>query len=78
MRIVSIALLVILVGVVLTFKVQNLEAVTVSFLSASLTMPLSILLAGVYALGMATGGLALSLVRGWIRRAAPPRDKPTP
>jgi len=44
--------------------------VTVQFLSASLTLPLSLLLGGVYVLGMLTGGVLLSVVRGWVQRAS--------
>lgn len=69
MRYVYLALVLLIALVVLTFKVQNIEAVTVSFLSSSLTMPLSLLVFLVYFLGMLTGGFVVSLVRSWIRAA---------
>ena len=74
MRYVYLALLLALAAVALLFKVQNLEAVTVQFLSASLTLPLSLLLLGVYLLGMLTGGMVLAMLRGWVQgaRAKPP------
>ena len=69
MRYVYIALIVVLTAVVLLFKLQNLQSVTVSFLSASFTLPASLLLILVYVLGMLTGGLLLALVRTWVRGA---------
>ena len=73
MRYVYLVLLLGLAAVVFTFKLQNLDAVTVTFLSARLTLPLSVMLAAVYALGMLTGGLLLSLIRSWVQGA---RAKP--
>ena len=69
MRYVYIALIVVLTASVLLFKLQNLEQVTVSFLSASFTLPVSVLLVLIYVLGMLTGGFVLALVRTWVRGA---------
>lgn len=69
MRYAYLALLLALASVVLLFKFQNLDTVTVQFLSASLTLPLSFLLLGVYVLGMFTGGVVLSLIRSWVQGA---------
>ena len=69
MRCVYLALIIVLSAVVLLFKFQNLELVTVSFFSARVTLPLSIMVMLVYVLGMVTGGSLLSLVRSWIRGA---------
>lgn len=69
MRYAYLALLVVLAAVFFMFKFQNLDTVTVQFLSASLTLPLSVLLLAVYVLGMLTGGVVLSLVRGWVQGA---------
>jgi len=69
MRYVYLALLVALAAVFFLFKFQNLDTVTVQFLSASLTLPLSVLLLAVYVLGMFTGGVLLSLVRSWVQGA---------
>lgn len=77
MRYLYLALLIGLTAVVFLFQFQNLEATTVSFLSASLTLPLSVLLVCVYVLGMFTGGVLLSLVRSWMQGAkASPRSAP--
>ena len=69
MRYVYIALIVALTALVLLFKVQNLQAVTVSLLSARFTLPVSVMLFLVYVLGMLTGGFLLALVRTWVRGA---------
>lgn len=69
MRYVYIALIVVFTAIVTLFKFQNLEAATVSLFSASITLPLSVLVLLVYGLGMLTGGFVLALLRTWINRA---------
>lgn len=69
MRYVYIGLIVAFTALVLLFKFQNLETATVSLFSASVTLPLSILVFGIYVLGMLTGGCLLALLRNWIGRA---------
>lgn len=76
MRYVNIALIVLITLFVLTFKVQNIESVTVSFLTASLTLPVSLLIMGVYFLGMVTGGMVMSSMRSLIARAKAPSSGP--
>lgn len=51
MRFVYIALIAIFASLVLLFKVQNVDSVTVSILSMSLTLPLSVLIFLVYVRG---------------------------
>ncbi len=69
MRYLYAGVIVAVTAVVLLFKVQNLSAVTVSLFSASLTMPVSLLVLGVYILGMVTGSALWSLLRGSVRGA---------
>lgn len=69
MRYLYILLIVLLTAAVLLFKFQNLETVTVSLLTVSVTLPVSLLVIGVYVLGMLTGGFLVALVRSWIRGA---------
>jgi uncharacterized integral membrane protein len=69
MRYVYMALIAILAAIVILFKVQNLEAVTVSLFAASVTMPVSVLVLLIYLLGMLTGGFLLALVRSWVHGA---------
>lgn len=68
-RYIHIALVVIVTAVVLLFTLQNLSLVALSFLGMSVTMPVSVLVPIVYVLGMATGSVLLSGVRGWVRGA---------
>lgn len=57
------AVIVVFTAAVVVFTLQNIQSVTVAFLTASLTLPLSLLVIGVYVLGMFTGGSLLSLIR---------------
>ncbi len=69
MRYVYIGLIVVFTALVVLFKFQNLETVTVSLFSASMTLSVSTLVMLLYVLGMLTGGSLLALMRGLIRRA---------
>lgn len=69
MRYVYVALIALFTLAVLSFKVQNLDTVTVTLFSASTTLPVSVLVVGVYVLGMLTGGFLVSLLRSWLRGA---------
>ena len=69
MRHVYIGLIVVFTAIVLLFKVQNVEAVTVTLFSASVTLPVSVLVVGVYVLGMLSGSFLVSVLRSWIRGA---------
>ncbi len=51
------------------FAIQNLQIVTMSFLAFSATVPMALLAALFYLLGMATGGSLLSLLR-WLMEGA--------
>jgi len=62
-------LIVAITAIVLLFKIQNFTAVTVSLLGASVTMPVSLLIAGVYVLGMLTGSALLGLLRSFLTGA---------
>ncbi len=68
-RYLYIALIVIFAGVVLLFKVQNMESVTISLFSMSVTLPTSVMVLLVYILGMFTGGFVLGLLRTWTNKA---------
>jgi len=68
-RYVYIALIVAFTALVLLFKVQNFESATVSLFSLSVTLPVALLVIGVYVLGMVTGGALFALVRSWIAGA---------
>jgi uncharacterized integral membrane protein len=69
MRYVYMALIAILAAIIILFKVQNLESVTVSLFSVSVTLPVSVLVLLIYVLGMLTGGFLLALLRSWVHGA---------
>jgi lipopolysaccharide assembly protein A len=69
LRVLSIIAIVVLTALVLVFVLQNLGTVSVDFLTARLTLPLSVLVPVVYLAGMLTGGFVVNLVRSWLRRA---------
>ena len=69
MRYVFMALIAILAAIIILFKVQNLEAVTVSLFAVSVTLPVSVLVLLIYVLGMLTGGFLLALLRSWVHGA---------
>lgn len=63
MRWINAAVIVVFAAAVLVFAVQNLQAVTMSFLGFSTTLPLAVLAIIIYLLGMATGGSLWTLLR---------------
>ena len=69
MRYVYMALIVAFTALVLLFKVQNFETATVSFFSLSFTLPVALLVIGIYVLGMLTGGALFALLRSWFAGA---------
>jgi uncharacterized integral membrane protein len=72
MRYLYIALIVAFTALVVLFKFQNLETATISLFSASVTLPLSVLVVAIYLLGMFTGGCLFALLKSWVRGARPP------
>ena len=72
MRYLYIGLIVLFTALVVLFKFQNLETATVSLFSASITLPLSVLVLVIYVLGMLTGGCLFSLLKSWVRGARRP------
>jgi putative membrane protein len=69
MRYLYMGLVVLVTAAVLLFKIQNLTTVTVSFLTMSLTMPVSVTIILVYVLGMVSGGALLNVLRLWFQGA---------
>ena len=62
-------LLILLVAVTTLFALQNLQTITVSFVSWSVTLPIAAVVAGTYALGMVSGGSLLAFLRWTLKRA---------
>ena len=69
MRYVYMALIAFFAAIIFLFKFLILEAVTISLFSASVTLPVSVLVLLIYVLGMLTGGLLLALLRTWVHGA---------
>ena len=69
MRIFYLVLLVLLVGVTVLFALQNLKTITVSFINWSVTLPIAVVVIGVYVLGMVSGGSVLAFLRWTMQRA---------
>jgi len=71
MKLVYIALIVLVTVALLLFKFQNLDTVTLTFLSWTTSLPMAVLAIVIYVMGMVTGGALLALLRPIVRRAAP-------
>ncbi len=63
MRRVYLALVILFAAAAIIFALQNLESVTVSFLSFSVSTRVAILVFIIYVLGAATGGSLFALLR---------------
>lgn len=61
-------ILLIFLGAVGLFAVQNTQAITVRFWDRSLSAPVALLAVGVYLLGMISGWNVIAFLRGSIRR----------
>jgi uncharacterized integral membrane protein len=69
MRYVYMALIATFVAIIVLFKFQNLETVTVTLLGASVTLRVSMLVLLIYVLGALTGGSLMALMRTWVHGA---------
>lgn len=69
MRYVYMGLIALFAAIVILFKVQNLDSVTVSLFTVSVTLPVSVLVLLIYILGMLTGGFLLAMMRAWVHGA---------
>jgi lipopolysaccharide assembly protein A len=67
MRWVFIVVIVLFVAAIVIFALQNLGAVTMSFMGFSVRAPLALLAAIVYILGAVTGGSLFALLRKSVR-----------
>lgn len=63
MRWMHIILIVLFAVMTLIFAVQNFQVVTMSFLGLSASLPLALLVAVIYVLGMITGGSLWTVLR---------------
>lgn len=70
MRYVQAAMLLVFLAAVGLFAVQNLQTITVKFLSWSLSAPVALLAVAVYLLGMLTGWTVIAFLRRTIHRVS--------
>lgn len=73
MRYVYWFLIILFSSAIAIFMLQNLNGVTVGFLTLQATLPLALLVIAVYILGMTTGGLLTTALGQWIRGARKPQ-----
>jgi uncharacterized integral membrane protein len=72
MRWIHLSVVMLFVAFTLVFSVQNLEIVTMSFLSFNVRAPLALIIAVFYLLGMATGSSLWALLRRSIEASRRP------
>jgi lipopolysaccharide assembly protein A len=75
-RYLYISLAIILTIIILLFTFQNIGNVSIEFLSMSLTLPISLLVIGVYILGMMTGGSVFAFIKTLVKKTKEPVNKP--
>ena len=73
MRWVYLTVVVLFVAATIIFVLQNVEAVTMSFLGLSVRAPLAVLAAVAYVLGTVTGGSLFALLRKSVQGSRAPR-----
>lgn len=78
MRIISFVILMVLLGTVGIFAVQNQQVMTINFLSWSMTCPLALLILIAYLLGTITGWQILNTMRSSFRRVSTPVEHREP
>jgi lipopolysaccharide assembly protein A len=69
MRYIYFTLIVVVTIIVLLFVFENTLSTTVSFFSASVTLPLSIIVLSAYVMGILTGGVVVSSLRALLHGA---------
>lgn len=74
MRYLQAVVLLIFLGAVGIFAVQNMQAITVRFLDRSLSAPVALLAVAIYFLGMLTGWTVVAFLRRSINRVSQPAD----
>lgn len=70
MRYIYLALLAVVIAIALLFILQNPRITTVSLFSATVKLPLSLLMLFTYTWGILTGGIVVSLLRTLLRGAS--------
>ena len=74
MRVFYAILLILFLAAIVTFAAQNMESMTIKFLSGSWQLPVAALIAAVYLLGMLSGWTVIGMVRRSLKRVAEHRE----
>ena len=75
MRALYIAVLVLIVAALAIFAYQNNDSVTLQYLGSSITLPMSLVIAAVYVLGMLSGWSVVGFLRrSWGRAMQRPHQ----
>ena len=72
MRVIYILVLLILLGAIGLFALQNRETITLQYLDRSVACPVALLIGIVYLLGMVSGWTVVGFVRRSLRRVSEP------
>lgn len=73
MRTLYALLLIIFVAAIVVFVVQNMESISIKFISGSWQLPLALVVVAAYLLGMFSGWSVVGMVKTSIKRATEPR-----
>jgi lipopolysaccharide assembly protein A len=76
MRWIYLAIIVLFAAAILIFAIQNLEAVTVTFLGFSISARIALVVIAAYILGALTGGSLFALLRRSYARTRGPATSP--
>lgn len=61
-------ILVVFLGIITLFAIQNQEEISIRYLDRSILVPLSLLVAAVYLLGMVSGWTVVGIIRRSLHR----------
>jgi putative membrane protein len=70
MRVICFLILLVVLGAIGLFALQNQEVITLKYLDRSVSCPASLLIAVVYLLGMVSGWTVVGVVRRSLRRVS--------
>ena len=75
MRYIQAAILLIFLGAIGLFAIQNMQSIKVDFLTWSISAPVAIFAVAVYVLGMLTGWTVVAFLRRSIHRVSEPTHR---
>lgn len=72
MRVIYLLILLVLLGAIGVFALQNRETIVLQYLDRNVSCPLALLIVIVYLLGMVSGWTVIAFVRHSLRRVSEP------